>query len=181
MTAKPERVPSVPLVEVPATVQKQLADFGAPRRAATGNLYRALANQPEMLTGWVEMAWRIRQEATTDRRLRELMIVRGARMSRCEYEQVNHEAMARAVGVTDQELGELDSWRDSRAFSPSERAGLALMEEMHGGTVTDATLADLHREFEPAERVELIVTAGFYAMVPRVIEALRLPVDQWRH
>jgi alkylhydroperoxidase family enzyme len=33
------------------------------------------------------------------------------------------------------------------------------------------------RHFDEQQRVELTVTAGFYAMVPRVLEALGVPVE----
>jgi alkylhydroperoxidase family enzyme len=46
------------------------------------------------------------------------------------------------------------------------------------GSVSDAVLARLEDHFDPKERVELILTAGMYAMVPRVVDALRLPLPE---
>jgi alkylhydroperoxidase family enzyme len=38
-------------------------------------------------------------------------------------------------------------------------------------------VAELERHFNHAQRVELTVTAAFYAMVPRILEALKVPVE----
>jgi alkylhydroperoxidase family enzyme len=48
---------------------------------------------------------------------------------------------------------------------------------MLAGSVPDAVHEALARHFSERERVELVLTAGFYAMVPRVLDALRVPVE----
>jgi alkylhydroperoxidase family enzyme len=68
-------------------------------------------------------------------------------------------------------------WRTSEAFGPQERAALALTDAVIAGEVPDDVAAELERHFDHAQRVELTVTAAFYAMVPRVLEALRVPVE----
>jgi AhpD family alkylhydroperoxidase len=106
------------------------------------------------------------------------MIVRGAQITGCDYERLHHEAMARAAGVTDEELRSLARWQESELFSEPERAALELMEAILDGVSPGAVLGRLSEHFDAKARVELIVTAGMYAMVPRVIDALRLPLDE---
>lgn len=141
------------------------------------NLYRVLANQPDLLRVWVEMAWTLRLASRTPRRLRELMITRGAELMDCGYEYGHHRRMALAAGVTEKELADLGDWRKSAHFSEPERAALDLMEAVLAGSVSDSVAAELARHFDPSERVELTLTAGFYSMVPRVIDALRVPPE----
>jgi AhpD family alkylhydroperoxidase len=164
---------SVELVELPVSIVARLAELGG----KPVNLYRALANSPELLSAWIEFAWSVRQKPGTPRRLRELMIVRGATLMDCGYELAHHRLMARRSGVSESELAALDSWRDGNGFSPAERAALAFMEAMVEGAVPDAVNAELARHFDPAERVELTLTAGLYCMVPRVLDALRVPLE----
>jgi AhpD family alkylhydroperoxidase len=164
---------TVPLVSVPAPIEARLAELGG----RPVNLYRALANQPDMLAAWIEFAWSVRQKPRTPRRLRELMIVRGASLMDCEYELSHHRAMALRSGVSIEELAALDRWRATDHFSASERAALGFMEAMVAGTVPDAVGAELAHHFDAAERVELTLTAGLYCMVPRVISALRVPLE----
>ena len=115
---------SVPLVEVPAAIEARLSELGG----KPVNLYRALANSPDMLAAWIEFAWSVRQKPATARRLRELMIVRGAALMDCGYELAHHRLMARRSGVSEEELDALDGWRESPYFTPAERAALALTE-----------------------------------------------------
>ena len=161
------------MIEIPAAVEARLAELGG----KPVNLYRALANSPELLAAWIEFAWSVRQKPATARRLRELMIVRGAALMGCDYELSHHRLMARRSGVSEDELTALDGWRDAPAFSPPERAALAFMEAMVEGSVPDAVNAELARHFDASERVELALTAGLYCMVPRVLDALRVPLE----
>jgi AhpD family alkylhydroperoxidase len=160
-------------VDVPPDTAARLEELGG----RPVNLYRALANQPEMLTAWVEFAWAVRRRCRTPRRLRELMIVRAARLTRCDYERIHHEHMAARAGVSREELDALDEWRQSNAFEQAERAALAFVDAMVAGEVSESVAGELARHFDAGERVELTLTAGLYCMVPRVISALSVPLE----
>ena len=64
-----------------------------------------------------------------------------------------------------------------RAFSPETRAALAFTDAIVEGGVPTQINDDLALHFDLAQRVELTVTAAFYSMVPRVLEALGVPVE----
>jgi alkylhydroperoxidase family enzyme len=85
--------------------------------------------------------------------------------------------MATVAGVPAEKLEQLANWRPSDLFDERERAALAYAEEINAGKVSDETAGALARHFAPAEMVELTLTAAFYAMVPRVLDALRVPVE----
>jgi 4-carboxymuconolactone decarboxylase len=70
-------------------------------------------------------------------------------------------------------VAELEMWRSSDAFSEQEHAALALTDAIVAGNVTEEIVAEL----DHAQPVELTVTAAFYAMVPRVLDALRVPME----
>jgi AhpD family alkylhydroperoxidase len=169
--------PQVPLLEVPAEAQQRLLELGAPANAYQSKLYQALANEPDLLLGWVELAWRLRADRHTSVRLRELMILRAVQLGDCDFEIVGHQIRARAEGVTDEELAQVADWRSSAAFAPQERLALELAEEVVAGPVSDQLNARLAETFSAGEQVELLLTAAFYCMVPRVIESLRLVRD----
>jgi alkylhydroperoxidase family enzyme len=165
--------PRVPLVDLPADVVDRLAQMREPPI----NLYRTLGNHPELLRAWIDFAWTLR-EGATPRAVRELMILRGAQLMKAEYEWHHHRRMARVAGVPDEKVDQLASWRSSDLFDERERAALAFAEEINAGMVSDGTAVALARHFGPAEMVELTLTAAFYAMVPRVLDALRVPVER---
>lgn len=163
----------MPIMEVPLEVERRLSELGG----RTINLYRVLAHRPRLLSAYVEFAWALRRECEVSRALRELLIVREAQLCDAPYEAAHHAAMARRVGVPEDKLASVAHWRSSEAFSLRERAALRFIEEIVDARVTDASFAELRASFSDAECVELTLTASFYAMVPRVLQALQVPMD----
>lgn len=161
---------SVPLQDLPPDVARALSRFGA----QPSDLYRALSNHPELAETWIEFAWNLRTRARTPRWLRELMILRSAQMQGAAYQWRDHVAMADEAGVTKEQIDALNSWETASCFDEPTRAALALTDEIVAGSVDDETLAVLAGWFEPGDRIELIITAAFYCMVPRVLDAFRL-------
>lgn len=141
------------------------------------NLYRALGNHPGLVAAWTEFANAIRHDSRTPRSLRELMILRTAQIARSEYEWAHHLRMARKAGVPEAQVAALAGWRDSTAFDDRERAALALTEGVMACNVTDEVHAEVKRHFTDTEFVELSLTAAFYAMVSRMLDAMRVELD----
>lgn len=141
------------------------------------NLYRALGNQPGLAAAWTEFANAVRHQSRTPRALREVMILRTAQIAHSEYEWAQHLDMARKAGVREAQIAALAEWRASKEFDARERAALALTEGVMAGRVSDALYAEAARHFSPAEYVELSMTAAFYAMVSRMIDALGVELD----
>ncbi|HMA90547.1 MAG TPA: carboxymuconolactone decarboxylase family protein [Burkholderiales bacterium] len=163
----------VPMADFEPGLKKRLEElWGRPV-----NLYRALANHAPLAAAWTEFANAIRHDSRTPRTLRELMILRTAQLARSEYEWAQHLKMARKAGVREAQIGALARWRDSAEFDARERAALALTEGVMACDVSDAVYAEAARHFSHAEYVELALTAGFYAMVSRMLDALRVELD----
>ena len=106
------------------------------------------------------------------------MILRARSSRSSAYEWHQHRRWARAQGVPPEQIEDLFFWRESPRFTPSECAALALTEAMMHGDVSDAVYADLSKHFTSSEVIELALTAGFYAMVPRVLNALKVPIEE---
>jgi len=141
------------------------------------NLYRALGNHGPLTAAWTEFANAIRHDSRTPRALRELMILRTAQLARSEYEWAHHLRMARKAGVDEAKIAALADWRNAKMFDDKERAALALTEGVMACNVTDRVHAEVKRHFSDAEFVELSLTAGFYAMVSRMLDAMRVELD----
>jgi alkylhydroperoxidase family enzyme len=166
-----QRVPSARFEPI---LQKRLEElWGQPV-----NLYRALGNHPALTAAWTEFANAIRHDSRTPRALRELMILRTAQIARSEYEWAHHLRMARKTGVAEAKIAALAGWRGSATFDAKERAALALTEAVMACNVTDEVHAEVRKHFNDAEFVELSLTAGFYAMVSRMLDAMRVELDQ---
>jgi alkylhydroperoxidase family enzyme len=151
------------------------------RGGRVNNLYRSLANQPTLLEAWTNFAWTLRADCATPRPLRELLILRAAQLTDSRYLWNDHVWFGRDAGLTDADFEALASWRTSPRFGEPERLALELTEQLiTTGRVGDEALAAVEAEFAPDEVVEIVLTISFYAMVPRVLDALRVPLMSGR-
>ena len=164
---------AIPLAPLPDNVATRIQQAGAQQV----NLYRSLAHAPRLLEAWMDFAWALRECCETPRPLRELMILRTAQRTLSQYEWHQHRRMAAEAGVDEHKVAELVMWRTSPAFEGAERAALALTDALVDGHVPDEVNAALAEHFEVKARVELTLTAAFYCAVPRLLDALRVPVE----
>lgn len=164
---------AIPLASLPDDVAARVRRAGAKQV----NLYRALAHAPELLEAWIAFAWALREHCDTPRSLRELAILRTAQRTLSQYEWHQHRRMAAEAGVDEHKVAELAMWRVSSAFTGAERAVLALTDALVDGHIPDEVNAALAEHFGPRARVELTLTAAFYCAVPRLLDALRVPVE----
>jgi 4-carboxymuconolactone decarboxylase len=163
----------LPLLPLEGSVGERVRGLGA-RQV---NLYRSLAHTPDLLHAWIDWAWALREKCATPRGLREIMILRTAVVMRSAYEWHQHVAMAERAGVPSEKVQAVSAWQSSDLFDGPERAALMLTDAMLTGSVPDAVHDELALHFSDSDRVELVLTAGFYAMVPRVLDACRVPVE----
>jgi 3-oxoadipate enol-lactonase / 4-carboxymuconolactone decarboxylase len=163
----------LPLLPLEGELGERVRELGAKQV----NLYRSLAHAPQLLHAWIDWAWALRDRCATPRSLRELMILRTAVVMRSAYEWHQHVAMAQDAGVTDEQIEAVAAWQTSQLYDAPQRAALMLTDAMLTGHVPDAVHDELARHFTDAEKVELVLTAGCYTMVPRVLDACRVPVE----
>jgi alkylhydroperoxidase family enzyme len=167
----------VPLVVEPA--DGIVAGLFSRKTAETGrvpDIYRTLAHQPRLLQAWVDMAFPLRYEVSTSRALRELMILRVAHLRGAAHEWAAHSRFAADAGLSPAEIAAVREWRTSDRFDESERACLALVDEMTTANhVTDATFEAVAERFATSEIVELVLTVGFYQCVSAVLGAFEPP------
>jgi alkylhydroperoxidase family enzyme len=142
------------------------------------NLHLTMGHAPKIAKARRSLSGALRREAATPRILRELAIVRTAQIVRSDYELNQHLPMALKVGLTQQQLDELPTWRDSSAFDERQRALLAFVEQLlDGGDVDDPTYAAFARHFSPQEIIEISVTATNYYATGLLTRALRIQIE----
>lgn len=167
-------MPRVPLADFEPALKKHLEELwgGTPP-----NLYKQLANHPKVIAAWNQFARTLRHESRTPRALRELMILRGAQLMRSEYEWAQHLKMARKAGVSEAQIAALAAWKKSDEFDAKEKAAIGLAEAVTQGHVTDGVYAEAMRHFDHQDYVEIAVTAAFYAMVGRMLDAMHVQLE----
>ena len=167
----------LPFKEVPDDLKEKVRNLGGDPNL---NLYKTLANNPVLLSSWIDFAYSIRQNCTTSRTIRELMILRGAQLCQSRYEWFQHEKMAKQCGLSQEKIDAIDQWRNSALFDEKEKIALELMESLieNKGKMTQQLDERLKKSYSEAEYIELVLTGSFYVMVPTVLEALQIPIEK---
>lgn len=171
------RIPFVSSPPDDARVQAMFAEV-TQRGLKIPDLYRVMGNAPDMLRAWLDFAWPLRLHAKTTRRLRELMILRGAQVSKTAYEWAHHVPMALAADITQAEIDHLAHWQTVATFTAGEKAAIRLAEEVTQGPAASADCMDaLKGHFNNEEIVELVLTASFYVCVGRFLKSMDIQLE----
>jgi alkylhydroperoxidase family enzyme len=169
------------LPPLPQPLDPILQEMFAKRRAQGGdiiNLQIATGHAPQFTRAASAMAFTIRFDAKTPRRLRELIILRTAQIVGSTYEINQHIPLMKMCGFSDAQIAALPQWQASQMFDDKERATLGYVEQMaHGGDVDDPTFADMQKFFTPREIVEITYTVGSYYANGLLTKALRIEVE----
>ena len=133
MTTAKSTPPRLPLVETPddPLAREQFAKLAAGRGIL--NLHRMMAYAPELMKASGDMAVAFRHEAILARALAEIVILRTAQVADCDYEWERHVPIARAAGVSEQQIAEVGRWPQSTLFNPKEKIALKYAEILTGG------------------------------------------------
>ncbi len=168
--------PRLPLIDVPPEIEQKIRDLGG---RSILNLHKILSHHPTLLSSYIDFAYTLRNNCTSSRQLRELMILRGAQLVNSKYQWHQHEQMAKQFGISEEQINSISEWQTSLLFDDKEKVVLDLMETLilTRGKIRDTLDAQLKKNFTTSEYVELVLTGSYYAMVPIVLEALQVPIE----
>ncbi len=189
LTTSPNAQQAVPLEQrkvsrlpsLPQPLNPTMRAMFDKRRAQGGsiiNLQLVTGHAPKFAQAASTMAFTIRFDAKTPRKLLELIIMRTAQIVGSRYEINQHIPLSKMCGYSDTQIAALPNWKMSNLFDERERALLGYVEEMaNGGDVDDSTFAALQKYFDPQEIVEITYTVGSYYANGLLTKALRIEVE----
>ncbi len=167
------RIPYPDPSQSPESVREALA--GLPQL----NIFRMLAHAETAFRPFLRFGGAVLTELELDPKLREFAILQVAAQAGARYEWVQHVAIARHLGITDEQIAAVERGELTAAsLNDSARAVLQFAAEvLDGPRVSDATFAAVRKQLGPREIVELLLTVGEYLMLARVMTTLELELD----
>lgn len=144
------------------------------------NIFKMMAHAETNFRPLVGLGTSILTQQQLPARLRELAILRVARLSKAEYEWVQHVPIAKMTGVSDEQVAALE--RDdagAACFDAVDRVVLRATDEIvRDGGPSDATFAELSRHLSHREFVELVLAVGFYMVMARLMISTRIDIEE---
>ncbi|MCU1397125.1 MAG: hypothetical protein JWN62_234 [Acidimicrobiales bacterium] len=140
------------------------------------HIIEAMAHSQGSIRNVLRLGNSLIQYAKLSGRHRELSILWAAIELDSPYEWIQHERLARQIGVTDAELEALREHRlDAATFDESDRLVLAFTSSVIRRDVTDEQFAALEVVLGTESVVDLIVAISWWGgALPLVISALRV-------
>ncbi|MDT3398334.1 carboxymuconolactone decarboxylase family protein [Streptomyces sp. B1866] len=144
------------------------------------NLIRTLAWNPDLTIALEPLLTQI-NSGSLPHRDRELAILRTAVLGRSGYEWSHHHMLAQLAGFTEDEVVRAGLGASSGGWSEDDAALLTAVDELHDqATLTDATWAKLAGRYDEAQLLELLVLVGTYRALAGMLNACRVPLDDWQ-
>jgi len=142
------------------------------------NLYRVLAHNPVVLRNFLRLGSSLLAKTKLSSKLRELTILRVARLTGSDYEWAQHYALALEAGLKIAQIETISHWSDSTNFSDTERAVLRYTDEVAQNVeVKDETFRALQQHLDEQSIVELTLSIGYWGMVARFLVPLQVDID----
>lgn len=115
-----------------------------------------------------------------DPKLREIAILRVGYLSNAAYEVFQHEAAARHVGLTDEQITAIkEGGAAAAALGEAGAAVLAFTDDLVANVrAGDATLAGVRKHLGDTEVTDLMLVIGMYMMVSRFLETTGIEIDE---
>ena len=144
------------------------------------NIFKVMAHAETNFRPLVMLGTSILTEQQLSAKLRELAILRVARLSPAEYEWVQHVPIAKLAGVSDGQVAALErDDAEAACFDPVDRVVLRATDEIvRDCGPSDATFDELARHLSPREIVELVLAVGFYMTMARLMVSTRIDLDE---
>ena len=145
------------------------------------NVARMIANASEaVFQNFSRLGNSLMTRGKLDKKLRELAILRNARVCNSLYEYTQHVPIAQAVGLSSEQIAGIDNWENAQCFNEIEHLVLRFTDEVARGVKgSHETPKALKRHLETGAIVELIMAIGFWGMVARVLETTEVELEEF--
>lgn len=161
--------------EVPASTAA-IYDRYMQTRGNVPNMFRTMANRPEIFETMIAHFEAILNTGTLPVRLKELVIVRTSQINRCEYCLGSHTQIALRLGWSGDQIDNLAGFEERDDFTAAEKAAVRLAEHMtlDSNNVPDALFDELRSHYDEGEIVELMAAIGLFNYFNRFNNALQI-------
>jgi AhpD family alkylhydroperoxidase len=142
------------------------------------NLFSTLARHRRLFRRWLRFAAALMPAGRLPRRDTELLILRVAHNSGCDYEWRHHEHLARQAGLTEQEIARVPDGASAPGWSDRCAALLSAADELHAERRIGEQLWDrLRAMLDEPQLIELCMLVGHYEMLAMTLNSLQVEPD----
>ena len=141
------------------------ANWFSDRPTKGQSFFNTFVRHRELFRVWNEFGRRLFNGQLPDRD-RELLVMRVAWLTHCQFEWAYHEPLVRRLGLTDAEIRGIGEGPDAACWSELDAALLRAVDELHdSAAIGDETWNVLRAAYDDLQLIEIPVIVGQYQLV----------------
>lgn len=142
------------------------------------NVFATLGRHQDLFAPYMAFAEKLTPGGTIPRDEAELLVLRTAVNTDCEYEWHHHSRIAQRVGLTEEEIDRVRGGSGTESWSAHRRALLHAADELHTSQcLSDQTWDTLRDRYSEEQMIELCMLVGNYEMLASILKSLRVEID----
>jgi AhpD family alkylhydroperoxidase len=139
------------------------------------NIFTTLGRHRGLFRRWLWFAGALMPGGKLPREDTELVILRVAHNTGCDYEWGHHERLGKRAGLSAEEIDRVRAGPDAGGWSERQSLLLGAADEMHAeGRIGDELWAKLAGELDEVRLIELCMLIGHYEMLAMTLNTLRV-------
>jgi 4-carboxymuconolactone decarboxylase len=148
-------------------------------QATPSNIGLMMANAPSSFKSWTEFAISILFQSSFDPRKREIAVLRVAHVTRSRYEWTHHVTLAKAYGLTEDEIKKIASNDPVISLGEEENLLCRLADEITNDVrLSDEALALILERYGVRCATELILCISYFNFLSRFLESTRVELEE---
>ena len=145
------------------------------------NIFKVFGHAPPLGTVFTDLVMAILKDAELPWTTKELLIVKATHANQCQYCVVQHEAVSKRLGISEEKIADIgdDRYKTSPHFTDAERALLDLTVQIgiDANRVSDELWERLKSHYTEPQIVEAVFTITQYIAISKFGDALGVELE----
>jgi 4-carboxymuconolactone decarboxylase len=142
-----------------------------------GNLLATMVRHPDLTRAYLRFNAYLLRHSTLSARVREVALLRVMHRRDCGCLWSHHVPIAQRAGLT---TAQIDAIRYSEPSNDMDRAVVRAVDELDERMISDAMWAELGRQFDDRQLMDLVFTVGGYCLLAMAVNTFGIE-DEEKH
>lgn len=142
------------------------------------NVIKAMANSPELLSGFMPFLGAALGPSKVSGDIKELAILTTSKLNGCQYCTAHHTAAGKRAGLTDEKIAAAVD-PSSDALDGKEKAVVRYSSELAKNVAaSDEALNELRKYFDDGQIAEITMVAGVFHVLTRFADTFKVELER---
>ena len=143
------------------------------------NIHGVIAHHPELMAHYAPLRDHVVTSSSLDAAHRELVILRIAHRTRCDYAWRHHVMRGRKAGLDDERIARVRQGSAAPGWTAAEALLLRAVDDMLARSeIGDETMAAMDDVFSDRQILDIVFTVGVYVIMSILLNTLRVPLEK---